>query len=212
MYPTSENDRQLVRKELAELLKTDYFANSKRYPALLLYVVEKTLEGRSEDLKERVLGIEVFQREPDYDTNSDTIVRVTAGEVRKRLGNFILAEDDRTLEGVVLAELTGRQGTLTVVDTFTGGAIAARVAHLPGAEKVFRRGIVARDRCEHCVNARIGERTIQIFCTRLGVRGEPRSVGARRRHLDDVQAESFAQRSDSGIEHVREERWAAPRW
>lgn len=85
MYPTSENDRQLVRRELAELLKTDYFANSKRYPALLLYVVEKTLEGRSEDLKERVLGIEVFQREPDYDTNSDTIVRVTAGEVRKRL-------------------------------------------------------------------------------------------------------------------------------
>ena len=85
MYPTSENDRQLVRQELAELLKTDYFANSKRYPALLLYVVEKTLEGRSDDLKERVLGIEVFQREPDYDTNSDTIVRVTAGEVRKRL-------------------------------------------------------------------------------------------------------------------------------
>jgi len=85
MHPTSDKDRQLVRQELAELLKTDYFANSKRYPALLLYVVEKTLEGRSEDLKERVLGIEVFQREPDYDTNSDTIVRVTAGEVRKRL-------------------------------------------------------------------------------------------------------------------------------
>jgi hypothetical protein len=85
MHPTSDQDRQLVRQELAELLKTDYFANSKRYPALLLYVVEKTLEGRSEDLKERVLGIEVFQREPDYDTNSDTIVRVTAGEVRKRL-------------------------------------------------------------------------------------------------------------------------------
>jgi hypothetical protein len=85
MHPTSEQERQLVRNELAELLKTDHFANSKRYPALLLYVVEKTLDGRSEDLKERVLGIEVFQREPDYDTNSDTIVRVTAGEVRKRL-------------------------------------------------------------------------------------------------------------------------------
>src|SRR6266545_4911218 len=41
-------------------------------------------------------------------------------EVRKRLGNFILAEDDRTLEGVLLAELAGRQGTLTVVETFTG--------------------------------------------------------------------------------------------
>jgi hypothetical protein len=85
IYPTSEQDRQLVRNELAVLLRTDHFINSKRYPALLLYVVEETLAGRAEDLKERVLGVEVFQREADYDTNSDTIVRVTAGEVRKRL-------------------------------------------------------------------------------------------------------------------------------
>ena len=66
-------------------------------------------------------------------------------EVRKRLGNFVLAEDDRTLEGVVLAELEKRAGTLTLVETFTSGQIAARIAHLPGAEKVFRRGVVARD-------------------------------------------------------------------
>jgi len=66
-------------------------------------------------------------------------------EVRKRLGNFILAEDEQTLEGVVLSALTARQGSLTLVETFTSGQIAARFAHLPGAEKVFRRGIVARD-------------------------------------------------------------------
>jgi competence/damage-inducible protein CinA-like protein len=66
-------------------------------------------------------------------------------EVRRRLGNFIMAEDDQTLEGVVLGELAGRQGSLAIVETFTGGAIAARVAHLPGAEKVFRRGTVTRD-------------------------------------------------------------------
>src|SRR5437667_3705892 len=71
-------------------------------------------------------------------------------EVRKRLGNFILAEDDRTLEGVVLADLESRHGSLAIVETFTGGAIAARVAHLPGAEKVFRRGLVARDLGEVC--------------------------------------------------------------
>jgi nicotinamide-nucleotide amidase len=65
-------------------------------------------------------------------------------EVRKRLGNFILAEDDQTLEGVVLAELTTRQASLAVVETFTSGQIAARIAHLPRAEQVFRRGIVAR--------------------------------------------------------------------
>jgi len=65
-------------------------------------------------------------------------------EVRKRLGNFIMGEDDQTLEGVILGELQSRGATLSVVETFTGGQIAARLAHLPGAEKVFRRGLVAR--------------------------------------------------------------------
>ena len=66
-------------------------------------------------------------------------------EVRKRLGNFILAEDDDTLEGVILKALTKAQGSLAVVETFTSGQIAARIAPLPGAEGVFRRGLVARD-------------------------------------------------------------------
>src|SRR5438874_6928537 len=51
-------------------------------------------------------------------------------EVRKRLGNFILAEDDETLEGIILDQLTKRQASLTVVETFTSGQIAARVAPL----------------------------------------------------------------------------------
>src|SRR5690242_17677021 len=45
-------------------------------------------------------------------------------EVRKRLGNFILAEDNQTLEGVVVAALDAQQGSLTVVETFTAGQIA----------------------------------------------------------------------------------------
>jgi len=66
-------------------------------------------------------------------------------EVRARLGNFILAEDEQTLEGVVLAALTARQAGLALVETFTAGAIAARLAHLPGAEHVFCRGVIVRD-------------------------------------------------------------------
>jgi len=69
-------------------------------------------------------------------------------EIRTRLGNFILAEDDQTLEGVVLKELTARRGSLSIVEMFTSGQISARFAHLPGAEAVFRRGIVARDLAE----------------------------------------------------------------
>ncbi len=66
-------------------------------------------------------------------------------EVRRRLGNFILAEDEQTLEGVILRRLTERRGSLSLAETFTGGQIAARLAPLPGAEHVFQRGIVARD-------------------------------------------------------------------
>jgi nicotinamide-nucleotide amidase len=68
-----------------------------------------------------------------------------AQEVRKRLGNFIIAEDDQTLEGMVLAQLTACQGSLAVVETFTGGQIAARLAPRLGAEAIFRRGTVARN-------------------------------------------------------------------
>ncbi|MGH7048300.1 MAG: CinA family nicotinamide mononucleotide deamidase-related protein, partial [Stellaceae bacterium] len=70
-------------------------------------------------------------------TDEDDIARQLApvqAEVRRRLGNFILAEDGDTLEGVVLAALMAQDGSLAVVETFTGGQIAARLAPLPGAE------------------------------------------------------------------------------
>src|SRR5258705_2499681 len=66
-------------------------------------------------------------------------------EVRKRMGNFIMAEDEQTLESVILAELTKRQGSLAIVETFTGGPIMARLAPIARAEKLVRRGIVSRD-------------------------------------------------------------------
>jgi nicotinamide-nucleotide amidase len=71
-----------------------------------------------------------------------------AAEVRRRLGNFILGEDDDKLEVIVLQALAARKGSLAIVETFTAGQIAGRLAHLPGAEEVFRRGLVARDPAE----------------------------------------------------------------
>jgi nicotinamide-nucleotide amidase len=88
-------------------------------------------------------------RGADLDDIKQKLVPVEQ-EIRKRLGNFILAEDDQTLEGVILSELARRQGTLTIVETFTGGQVAARLAHLPGAEKVFRRGVVSRELAQVC--------------------------------------------------------------
>jgi nicotinamide-nucleotide amidase len=88
-------------------------------------------------------------RGADMDEVRSMLAPVEAA-VRKRLGNFILAEDDATVEGVVLAALRTREATLAIVETFSSGQIAGRIAHLPGAEAVLRRGIVARRREDIC--------------------------------------------------------------
>lgn len=89
-HPQTHEEREAVLQELKEILASPQFCNSKRYPALLRFVVEATLDGKSGLLKERTLGIEVFDRPADYDTNADTVVRYTAGEVRKRLQLYYL--------------------------------------------------------------------------------------------------------------------------
>jgi hypothetical protein len=74
--------------QLERIVASSHFRNSKRYPAFLRFVVESTVAENPEVLKERNLGVEVFGRPSDYDTNADPIVRVTAGEVRKRIAQY----------------------------------------------------------------------------------------------------------------------------
>lgn len=80
-------DASVVREELERVLSSHHFQTSKRCQSFLRYAVEETLSGRQE-LKERSIGIEVFERNPTYDTNLDPVVRMTAGEVRKRLALY----------------------------------------------------------------------------------------------------------------------------
>jgi len=84
-HPQTQQECDAVLRELQTILASPHFSNSKRYPALLKYIVVNTLAGKSDLLKERTLGVEVFDRPVTYDTNADTVVRYTAGEVRKRL-------------------------------------------------------------------------------------------------------------------------------
>jgi hypothetical protein len=81
-------ERAAIQAQLERILANPLFRNSRRYPSLLRYVVERTLDGHPGELKERTLGIEVFGREPDYDTNLDPVVRTTAAEIRKRLAQY----------------------------------------------------------------------------------------------------------------------------
>ena len=123
-------------------------------------------------------------RGPDMERIAKTLAPVEA-EVRKRLGNFILAEDDQTLEGVVLAELEKRRATLTIVETFTSGQIAARIGHLPGAEKVVRRAVMARD---------LGE-----VCAAVGLDGVPTESGIS---IETAEAVARAARHRTAVTHA----------
>lgn len=82
--------RQAVLAQLERVLESPHFRASKRCSHFLRYVIERASERRFDALKERTLGVEVFERDPNYDTNQDPIVRVTAGEVRKRLAQYYL--------------------------------------------------------------------------------------------------------------------------
>jgi len=80
--------RSALMEQMERLEESKHFRNSKRYPIFLRFVVEQTLAGKTESLKERTLGVNVFGRPIDYDTNADPIVRVTAGEIRKRIAQY----------------------------------------------------------------------------------------------------------------------------
>jgi len=86
--PISAEERALVQDQLERMLASPLFTQSKRYAPFLRHVVEKTLDGQEDRLKERVLGSELFGRAPDYDSNNDPVVRVTAGEVRRRIAQY----------------------------------------------------------------------------------------------------------------------------
>lgn len=87
-HPATEQDRADVRLQLERLLETAHFRNSRRYPSLFRFIVEETLEGRGEFLKERLLGVQVFGRPTNYDTATDPVVRVTVAEIRKRIAQY----------------------------------------------------------------------------------------------------------------------------
>src|SRR5262245_10825943 len=92
--PSTAADREPVREELATILASALFRNSKRFPAFLRYTVEHALTS-TEPLKERTIGHEVFARDPDYDTGDDPVVRITATEIRKRLAQYYQQSEHR---------------------------------------------------------------------------------------------------------------------
>jgi hypothetical protein len=91
--PKNSEEIDKIRQQMLRVLSSERFKNSRRYPSLLRYLVEETLEGRGEYLKERTIGVRVFGCPADYDTAENPVVRVTIAEVRRRLAQYYQEED-----------------------------------------------------------------------------------------------------------------------
>jgi hypothetical protein len=81
----TEEDFASLRHHLKEIVEGAAFKGSHRSGQFLNYIVEQSVSGHFDALKERIIGVNLFGRTPSYDTGEDAIVRVTASDVRKRL-------------------------------------------------------------------------------------------------------------------------------
>jgi len=130
-------EREEIRRQLERILASSVFGTGKRYPAFLRFVVETTLDGNSECLKERTIGVEVFGRATDYETNSDHVVRSAAGEVRRRLAQYYVAAnhaDEIRIElplGAYIPQFRFPAGEVAVPDASPGTSQEAQAVPEP---------------------------------------------------------------------------------
>jgi adenylate cyclase len=82
----------LVREQLARIVRSRRFVEAPTLARLLQHLVGRTLEGDAGQLKEYSVGLDVFNRGPSFDPNTDTIVRVHARRLRKRLAEYYAGE------------------------------------------------------------------------------------------------------------------------
>ncbi len=92
---TAQSNVQAVRDELERVLSSACFARVERTSKLLRFLVERRLEGREGELKECVIGVEVFGRPADYDPKVDSTVRSEAVRLRARLSKYYSTEGSK---------------------------------------------------------------------------------------------------------------------
>jgi serine/threonine-protein kinase len=94
-----------IRNAVTRIVTSRWFASSDRMSRFLRYCVNQVLEGKGGELKETLLGVEVFDRPPDYDSRIDPIVRVEARRLRSKLSQYY--ESDGRNDSIVIEFPTG---------------------------------------------------------------------------------------------------------
>lgn len=84
----TESQTTAIAGQLERLLGSTWFRTSHRCSTLLRHTIEAAIQGRSDQLHERQIGINAFHRHVGYDSDADPVVRIAAGDVRKRLAQY----------------------------------------------------------------------------------------------------------------------------
>ncbi|WP_215426487.1 transmembrane adenylate cyclase [Agarivorans albus] len=82
----------LIREQLERIVESSVFEQSPKMKELLSYLVDQTLQGNGDRLKQFTIAIEIFDRDADFDHQSDPIVRIQAGRVRRSLDTYYFTE------------------------------------------------------------------------------------------------------------------------
>src|SRR5258707_1145457 len=104
MKSLSPREDDVVREALTKICKSPGFVNAPQLRKFLDLVVTQTLEGKGAELKESVIGVEVFNKEPGWNSTGDSTVRTTATRVRTKLRKYYEVEGT---EDDVIVELEG---------------------------------------------------------------------------------------------------------
>lgn len=86
--PPGKLSDKVVRQQLSRLLASKTFSQVERLKRFISFIVGETVSGRGGDLKEYVIGVQVFGKEPSFDPRTDPIVRVQARRLRTRLARY----------------------------------------------------------------------------------------------------------------------------
>jgi tetratricopeptide (TPR) repeat protein len=127
--PAVELEAEAIRRQLKLILESPGFARNERLSRFLRFIVERHLEGRGQDLKESVIGVEVFGREPGYNPQQDPIVRTEARRLRARVGEYYQ---------------NGGAQSAVVIDLPKGGYVPAVRLAAQGSEPAIRFPLLLR--------------------------------------------------------------------
>lgn len=156
-----EPEALLVKQALEDVLAGSSFRSSRQCQLLLRYIVENSLARRYEMLRERVIGMNVFGRAADYDTGNDPVVRSRAAEVRKRLAQHYVRNDDA--QGAIRIEIpSGSYRAVFQTVERRGADSLIKLSGEPVGLKDFRGEEMVGDSADHTGETSLPEKDSAI--------------------------------------------------